>query len=293
MAGLGARARKDGAEEEKEEKMRAGCTTVTFGGTIDQKLKAIAGAGFAFTELWPRDLFEHAEGPEFTLRALQESGLSVSVYQALRNYEGMPEPVRAGRLEIARQLMDQMDLVGAELLALPSNSDPAASGDRARLAGDLRRLGDLAGERGKKIVYEAVAWGTAIADYRDAAELIELADHPAVGLMVDSFHVFARKTPLAAIAEIPAARILHVEVADMPATRLPAIEVSRNYRLFPGEGVEDAVAFLGAVAAAGYRGVTTVEIFNAHYRTQPPGEVAARAFASLAAIGAPMDTPAD
>ncbi len=261
--------------------MKLGCTTVTFGGTIERKLDAMAAAGFEATELWPRDLYEHAMGPDFTLEALRKSGLALSVYQALRDYEGMGSTVRAHKLKIASQLMDQMDLIGGDLLVLPSNGDRDATGDRAAIVDDMRRLGDLAAERGKRIAYEVLAWGRWINDYRDGADLVAAVGHPCVGLMVDSFHVFARETPVSALADIPAELIFNVEVADAPATRLPAIEVSRNYRLFPGEGVHDVAGFCAAMRRTGFDGVWTVEIFNAHYRSEPPEAVATRAYRSL------------
>ena len=40
-----------------------GFTTSTFGGNLPGKLRAMKSVGFATTEFWPRDLFEHAEGP--------------------------------------------------------------------------------------------------------------------------------------------------------------------------------------------------------------------------------------
>src|SRR5262245_8468172 len=119
---------------------RIGTTTSTFGGSLATKLKAISAAGFVETEFWPKDLFEHADGPTTAIELLRENGLSVSIYQALRNYEGAPPADRDQRLGIAEQMMDQMALIGCQTLALPSNSGPDSSGDRDRIAADMVRL---------------------------------------------------------------------------------------------------------------------------------------------------------
>lgn len=258
-----------------------GCTTVTFGGSLPEKLRAMRDAGFTATEMWPRDVFEHAEGPEVAQRALRENDLKVSVYQALRDYEGMGAGVRNVKLEIAGQLMDQMDLIGADILVLCSNCDAASSADEEEIADDLATLAELAGERGKKIAYEVLAWGRHFNDYRAGVELVNKVDHPAFGLMLDSFHYFWTGVPLSFLDEIDMSKIFHLEIADLPKCALPALEVSRNYRLFPGEGAYPASAFTEKVLANGYDGIVTVEIFNAAYRAQPAGDVAARAMASM------------
>lgn len=269
--------------------MELGCTTVTFGGGIDEKLAAMAGAGFTLTELWPRDLFEHVEGPDFVLAALEKHQLSVSVYQALRNFEGMGPQERDRKLGIAAQLMDQMDLVGCDTLVVAANSDPAASGDIQTCADDLRYLGDLAASRSKRIAYEVVAWARLCNTLEQGAALIEAVDSANVGLMIDSFHLFALHTPMVVLETVPLERIFHVEISDIPIMNLPLIEISRNYRLFPGEGTADIQSFLSALRTLDYQGAVSVEVFNAAYRVAPPTEIATRAYRCLASAVSSLD----
>jgi 4-hydroxyphenylpyruvate dioxygenase len=253
------------------------CTTATFGGKLPEKLRAMQSAGFAATEFWPRDLFENAEGPDVAIDLLRRTGLAVSAYQALRNFEGLTAQLRGRKLGIAEQLMDQMALVGCDLLVLCSNTDPDSNGDPERIAGDLRLLGDLARSRNVRIAYEALSWGRWIRDYRDAWQVIKAVDHQHIGMMLDSFHIFALGLPLDGIDAISADKVFLVEIADLPGTNLEPIEISRHYRLFPGEGVGPIDEFLRRVRGIGYTGCLSVEIFNAHYSASVPGEVAARA----------------
>jgi len=260
-----------------------GCTTATFGGKLPAKLQAMRDAGFEATEFWPRDLFEHAEGPEVAIDLLRQSGLQLSAYQALRNFEGSTEAQMPLKLEIARQLMDQMVLVGADTLVLCSNTDPTASGERALCAAHLRRLGDMAAIRGMRIAFETLSWGRWINDYRDAWALIQEVAHPCIGLLLDAFHLFVSRTPLQDIARIPAQNIFLVELADLPQANLTPLEISRSYRLLPGEGVGPVAEFLDQIGQTGYSGVLSLEIFNAHHAAQEPAAVALHAMDRLQA----------
>ena len=264
--------------------VRFGCTTSTFGGSLSGKLRAMKSAGFVTTELWSRDVFEHPEGPDIANDLMRETGITVSVYQGLRNYEGMAANVRDHKLGVAEQLMDQMALVGADVLVLCSSTAVDSDGDHGRISEDLARLGDLAQSRNIRIAYEALCWGRWIRDYRDAWNVVSAAGHDHVGIMLDCFHIFALGLPLDGIGEIPARKIFLVEIADMPGCNLDLIELSRHYRLFPGEGVTPVADFVRRVRAVGYRGDYSLEVFNAHYLASDPATVAERAMRSMTAL---------
>jgi 4-hydroxyphenylpyruvate dioxygenase len=129
------------------------------------------------------------------------------------------------------------------------------------------------------------------ADYRDAWRVVKVAAHDHVGVMLDCFHIFALDLPLDGIDEIPADKIFLVEIADMPKINLDLIEVSRHYRLFPGEGVMPAADFVRRVRRGGYAGPYSLEIFNAHCRATEPGLVAERAMRSMTLLFSDLESP--
>lgn len=260
---------------------RLSCTTVTFGGKLPEKLKAMKAAGFGATELWPRDYYEHNEGPDVAFDLLRETGLSLSCYQNLRNFEGMPEHQRERKTAIAAQLFDQMRLIGCETLVLCSNIAPDSSPDKGRIADDLRMLGDLAKSYGVRVAWEPICWGRWIKDYRDAWEIVRKVNHPQIGMVLDSFHVFALNLPVEPISDIDVDKIFVVEVADIPGGHLDFLEISRSFRLFPGEGVTPVRDFVNQVRKTGYSGFYSVEVFNTYYQTLDVNQVARRAMASL------------
>ncbi len=263
---------------------RFACTTATFGGTFAERLAAIKAAGFPAIELWPRDLFEGFADADSAISALRDSGLAITCYQGFRDFEGMPGAIRDHKLELAAHLMDQMRLVGAELLVTACNTTAQSSRDWKQAVEDLRRLGDLGRARNIRIGYEALCYSPWIADYRRAWELVREVDHSHIGLVLDSAHVFLLDLPLEPINEIPPERIFLVELADLPTTNLPIREMVRYYRLFPGEGTRPLAEFVRRVAGTGYRGPYAAEIFSSHYAAMPAPQVAARAFEAMTTL---------
>jgi 4-hydroxyphenylpyruvate dioxygenase len=260
---------------------RFGATTVLFGGELAGKLTAMSDAGFVAVEFLARDLFESLRGPEFTLDLLRDSGLSISVFQLLRDLEGAPRDQVDHKLNIAAQVLDLAALSGADTLVLCSNTTEEASGDPGVIAEDMGRLGDLAAERGLRIAFESLCWGTHLADYRKGWEIIRRLDHPQVGLMLDSSHIGALGLPYDGIRDIDPAKIFLAEVADMPQARLDLAEISRSYRLFPGEGMLPLEEYIRVLESIGYKGLYSLEVFNDHYRQMDPAVVAKRGFAAM------------
>lgn len=256
-------------------------TTVIFGCSVELSVLAMHEAGFTSTEIWPRDYYFSNEGPEALFRLLQQTGMKVSCYQNLRNYEGMPESQRPVKRKIAEQLFSQMQLLDVETLVLCSNIAPDSSGDEGRIISDLRELGDIAETYGRRVAWEPICWGRWVKDYRKAWEIVHKVDHDAIGLVLDNFHISTLGLPLDGIASIDRSKIFIVEIADFPQGNFDLIELSRGYRLFPGEGNAPVAEFMRQIRKTGYDGILSLEVFNAYYRTLPPDVVARRARASL------------
>ncbi len=150
-----------------------------------------------------------------------------------------------------------------------------------RAAADFRELGERAAKRGMRVGFEALAWGRHINDYRDSWEVVRRADHPAVGLVLDSFHIFSRKTDIKPMRSIPADRIFLVQLADAPWLDMDVLSWSRHFRCFPGQGDMPLVEFMEALLATGYDGELSLEIFNDEFRAGSPRSVAVDAQRSL------------
>ena len=107
------------------------------------------------------------------------------------------------------------------------------------------------------------------------------ADHPAVGLVLDSFHILARGTDLSTIRSIPGDRIFLVQLADAPMLQMDYLSWSRHFRNFPGQGDLPVLDFMKALPATGYDGALSLEIFNDQFRAGSARSVAIDGHRSL------------
>jgi 4-hydroxyphenylpyruvate dioxygenase len=196
------------------------------------------------------------------------------MFQPFRDFEGMPEPQRARTFDRAERKFDLMQELGTDLMLVCSNVSPLAQGGIDRAAADLRELGERAARRGLRVGYEALAWGRYVNDHRDAWEIVRRADHPAIGLILDSFHTLARNIDVGSICAIPGDRIFIVQLADAPLIDMDLLYWSRHFRNMPGEGELPVADFMRAVAVTGYNGPLSLEIFNDQFRGGSPKSIA-------------------
>ena len=258
--------------------------TVSLSGTLEEKLRAIANAEFDAVEIFENDLLGFDGRPRDIAALCADLGLSICAYQPFRDFEGMPEPQRSRNFARAERKFDLMQELGTDLLLVCSNVSPISLGGIDRAAADFRELGERARSRGLRVGFEALAWGRHVADYRDAWEIVRRADQPNIGIILDSFHILAPRFPLSAIPSIPGDRIFLVQLADAPQLELDVLSWSRHHRSFPGQGDLPVGAFMDALAATGYGGALSLEIFNDQFRAGLAGGVAVDGYRSLALL---------
>jgi 4-hydroxyphenylpyruvate dioxygenase len=251
-----------------------GIATVCLSGTLAEKLQAAAEAGFDGVEIFENDLTYFDGRPE-DVRAMAASlGLELIALQPFRDFEGLPVPLRSRAFDRARRKLELMGRLGTPLLLVCSSISPEAIDDMGRVAADLHELGELARAHGVVIGFEALAWGRHIFDYRQAWDAVRRADHPNVGLILDTFHALARKCPIEPIADIPPEKIVLVQTADAPGIEMDLLFLSRHYRCFPGQGDLPVVAMMRKLAEIRYKGPISHEIFSDDFRAASTRRVA-------------------
>jgi 4-hydroxyphenylpyruvate dioxygenase len=261
--------------------MRTSIATVSISGDFEEKLAAIAAAGFDGIEIFENDFLAFDGSPREAGQLVRDHGLEIMLFQPFRDFEGMPELQRGRAFERAERKFDLMGELGAELMLVCSNVSPLSLGGIDRAAADFAELGERAAARGIRIGFEALAWGRHINDHRDAWEIVRRADHPNIGLILDSFHTLARELDPDSIRSIPGDRIFFVQLADAPRIDMDLLYWSRHYRNMPGEGDLDVTGFMQAVAATGYDGVVSLEIFNDQFRGGSPKTISIDGHRSL------------
>nr|WP_314487340.1 3-dehydroshikimate dehydratase QuiC [uncultured Pseudomonas sp.] len=261
--------------------MKRSIATVSLSGTLPEKLEAIAAAGFDGVEIFENDLLYYAGSPREVRQMCADLGIAITLFQPFRDFEGCRRDRLQRNLDRAERKFDLMQELGTDLVLVCSNTQADALGDEGVLVDDLRLLAEHAGRRGLRIGYEGLAWGRHVNTYQQVWNVVRQADHPSLGVILDSFHTLSLKGDPSAIRDIPGDKIFFVQMADAPILAMDVLEWSRHFRCFPGQGEMDMAGFLAPILASGYRGPLSLEVFNDGFRAAPPRQNAVDGLRSL------------
>ncbi len=232
----------------------------TLGATFDADLRAYAAAGVDGIGIWEIKLPEG--GDDQAHEQLAASGLGrAAALPAVPSI--LPLPLMDGPAD-PRERIDAICASVHRLARFEPSSVVCLTGpgdDRDTVVDGLRTIGDEAARAGVRIGLEPINrvggedW-TSISSLQEAAELLDDADRPALGIQFDSWHVW--NTPeLVDEIERHAHRFVGVHIADWR-------EPTRGWadRVLPGDGVADLPALLGTLERAGWNGFYDLEIFS-------------------------------
>jgi sugar phosphate isomerase/epimerase len=232
----------------------------TLGATFEADLRAYAAAGVDGIGIWEIKLPEG--GDDQAHEQLEASGLGrAAAVPAVPSI--LPLPLMEGPAD-PRERIDAICASVHRLARFEPSSVVCLTGpgdDRDTVVDGLRTIGDEAARAGVRIGLEPINrvggedW-TSISSLQEAAELLEDADRPALGIQFDSWHVW--NTPeLVEEIERHAHRFVGVHIADWR-------DPTRGWadRVLPCDGVADLPALLGTLERAGWNGFYDLEIFS-------------------------------
>jgi len=264
-----------------------GMDTITLAGPLEAKLKATREAGFTQIMLNATDIVGHPGGESAAVAAVRSSGLRVTGFQVLRDFEGLSGHLHAYKVDVAKAMLEMCRDLGSRVLLICSSASGHASGEFDALVRDLQKLAMLAVPLDIRVAYEALSWGRHVNLYTQAWELVQAADRSNLGLALDSYHILAHASGLEPLEDMSAGKIFLVQLSDFlwQEVRSPEerIETARHSRVFPGEGVhsESVIELVRKLDAMGYRGDYSFEVFNDDYKQLPLPVVAQRARQSV------------
>ena len=260
-----------------------GMDTITLAGPLEAKLAAMKAAGFSQVMLSARDVVGHPQGLQAAVAAVRASGLRPTGFQVLRDFEGLSGHLHHYKVDIAKSMLEMCAALDSKVLLACSSTSRHATSDLDAIAADLRKLAMLGIPLGVKIAYEGLSWGRTVNEYTSAWDVVCRADTPNLGIGLDTFHLFAAKTPLDELEAIDPRSIFLVQLSDFMWREAPTFEermaTARTFRVFPGEGVhsEQLADFVRRLDRLGYRGDNSFEVFNDDYQSLPLDVVARRA----------------
>ena len=117
-----------------------GMDTITLAGPLETKLRAVRAAGFSQIMLSARDIVGHPDGEEAAIQAVRESGLRVTGFQVLRDFEGLSGHLHQYKVDVAKSMLEMCHALGSPVLLTCSSTSTHATGDSSALIRDLQKL---------------------------------------------------------------------------------------------------------------------------------------------------------
>jgi len=242
-------------------------TATTRGKPLDDDIRLCGEVGFAGIEIDTGKLDEYSEagGSIEQLRTLLvESGVECAGLMAfaLKPFSDQEEELE--RLRIYAPVC--RDLGGRILLTyIAEQPGPGLSHKDAieRAAYAAESFAEIAHRYNLKVALEPIGGREFMGGPDDALAVVDAAGHPALGIMVDTFHYYKSGVSPERVAKIDPDQILIVHIND--AENLPTESLVDANRLYPGAGILPLHGYLDALEEAGYDGFLSVEIFREEY----------------------------
>jgi len=230
-------------------------------GSFEEKLAKAARMGADGVELMPADpagldaptLGAALKRHGLAAAAIGSGGVKLSTGLTLLHAD--PDRARLAQARLGDLIEFAAD-VGAPLVTVGSFRGwlgPVGPAGREQLAAVLRRAGDRAAARGVRLAleplnrYEADLVNTA----DEGLAFVEQVGHPAVGLLLDTYHVNIEETSWTE----PFQRV-------MAAGKLWHVHLGDNNRLPPGRGLIDFAVIVATLREIGYVGWLSAELLG-------------------------------
>ncbi|HZP56325.1 MAG TPA: sugar phosphate isomerase/epimerase [Dehalococcoidia bacterium] len=253
---------------------------------LEQDVALAAACGFSALEVWAGKLHPYLERESVAALAarLREAGVAS---WSINSIEDITFRDAAGRRALLADLGRLVEIARAiaapAIVVVPGRRDaaPARREVVRESVGVLREMADIAGD--VALAFEFLGKPGCVVPTLDLAiEIVNEADRPNVGMVLDTFHFHAGGSDLRDIAALPMDRLLVVHLNG--CDDVPPHALTDAHRRYPGEGPIPVGAILSALRAGGYDGVASVEIFRPEYWERDPHEVARTAYKRAADV---------
>jgi 2-keto-myo-inositol isomerase len=261
--------------------MRAALNAVTLArGLSPLEAVQVAGeAGFEGVGLW-YDALSAYQAQEGSLDQLLASDwlnrLQVEEICFLGGWMWATGEARELALQAAEDRAEMAAQVGSPLVIACASG---GTGDPAQAAADFRAICDLGAKFGVSMALEYIGAFEQYHDLKSGLELVRAADHPNGKLLIDIFHSFRGGTTVDDFKLPRGEEVGLVHINDVPAGDI--MQMNDSHRVLPGEGVLPLRECLDNLAAAGYEGALSVEVFNNDLWALPLEAIAGRAKAGM------------
>jgi len=259
-----------------------GATTMPY--NFEQDLNSAGIAGFEGVEIWSAKLNKYLE--EHSVKEAKElldknnleaAALCPWSFCFFGDVEGTAEAIKNGA-QLAQKL-------GSDALLVCPDVPPAgmSEAEAIKTAGKVGRgYAEICEDYGVNLALEPLGNHPFVPGPKQAIAIVEEANHPNFGMMMDTFHYYKSGVPMEDIEAIPIEKLFIVHVDD--CENRPRNELNDGHRLYTGLGVIPLEEMFGIIKRKGYKRFLSVEIFRQEYWEKSPVIISKEAKEHLDAV---------
>lgn len=250
------------------------CASTINDADLDTRIDAAVAGGYDGIGLRPGHLAQ-AAADGFTAadvrHRLSDAGLELVEIGFLADWWLTGEEAAKSRAHEEELYRLKDALGGRHMMVIGGPLDEPVEIVGQRLAG----VCDRAARAGLTVALEFLPW-TDTSTITTAWSIVEAAERPNVGIVMDTWHQFRGGGTLAEIDAVPADRIVAVQLSDGPVAPVGSeLDDTFHRRMLPGQGEFDLVGVLAGLYRRGIDVPLGVEVLSDELRALPP-RVAAR-----------------
>jgi 4-hydroxyphenylpyruvate dioxygenase len=253
-------------------------------------VEAIAGTGFAGIELRDSHIEQFmAKGysTEDIKVLLEARQLRLVAVHALRDWQRLGRENEKKDREFVEQFIAKSRAIGCHCVACPAYAEDS---DTDRDIRHFREICEIGRAYDTQLAIEFLPWA-ALKDVRKAWEVVQQAECPNGGILIDAFHFFKGGSRVEDLRQIPAEKIFVVHLDDAPDVVMDLREMCMTSRTFPGEGIFPLTDLLDVlIRERGYKGWFSLEVLNKGNEERSYSEIAKKGVRSLEELFRPYET---
>lgn len=251
---------------------------------LQTDIEISAKAGFEGLEIWTNKLEAFLQSHSLAdLKALfAEHGVKPLTLNSLESIS-FRGPAFASVKAHCRMLCEVAVAIGSPAIAVIPSPKPVWDISWEAVVDEhlkvLRILSDIAQPYGVKLSFEFLGHsGFTVRTPRGAMEIIQATDRDNIGMVFDIAHFTVGGAGLAEIEKLDVKRIFGFHLDDVE--NIPLESYTDANRMLPGLGIARTGEICSRIAALGYDGFATVELFRPEYWEWEPLELVKRSHAA-------------
>jgi 2-keto-myo-inositol isomerase len=251
-----------------------------------EEIEIAARAGYDSIEPWVRQIEQYAAGGgklSDLRKRIEDLGLTVESAIGFAQWIIDDDEKRAAALEVARREMDLVRQIGGTRIAAPPSGATSQEGlDLVKAAERYRALLELGDKM--EVVPQVELWGFSKTLHRVSEVMFVALEsrHPKACVLLDVYHYYKGGNDFASLRLVNGGAMHAIHMNDYPADP-PRDKIGDADRVYPGDGVAPLSSILRDLAATGFRGALSIELFNREYWKQDAAAVARTAVEKMRA----------